>query len=1399
MQLTHALLGPQALIKKFLDYENVEVVSPHGQTHSATIRSFILQDTTEGLDTGSPPSVALLLSTAVGISRSTNKMTMLCRYLALLRVLDVASTLEGRQRHPKVSKWARNWKPASNPALALLPDIKKVLLKSQHALHNVLAPLDDLANSYTATSRMAPPFRIMRELARSIARTSGCSIVNNLLLASLHLSWLLAGKIDIPEAFSDDPSDWEELSDADKAQLSKLLAEEDSAYKIRLPLFYSLFVSPLVLLRTQCSEAKYEQDSPDRAIYIGNDKPPIISTMEKMVFTVLFGIATGTMSIKDGIESLLNHLPWDCIAALPEEVAAWFILPYSSTANASLSPHTLSSGDVDMHDGISASPYLASQTISNINTPLGPSTSIPPPLDQRGLGMLHDFAESIQSVATSSNIASAIPPGILALVALGALGIPLDAPAVEHLLGQLPSSHIASNAVAPSTSHTSPESAEIASPAIDLAATPLATLPLPPPPPPPPVIATPSPTPTSLGTPTVPPSPPSPPPPPPPPVIATPSSTPNSFGTPVAPPLPLPPPPPPPVVDVPLPPPSAPQLDPASLQPLYGLQLKLLGRQPMADPLDPFEPSSSPLSQLTDLYDIDDIGSQDKSSDNGFESEGGSIEEELDEMLTSDVERDSQRVSQRGSGTPSLEELPNIPALSDNLPGAGVAFEVIGGSKPKLRDRESLPRIPSPPPRKRPSRLKRSLAKSPAVTSGDDDQDPSVTRPVKKLRTESPLLEIPIGGVHLKAADMSQLGNTPDTAIVLDQIDDDVLRRLPPQTSARLRPSKSEKSHPPGMSEGETFYGPKGEATRWAPLFYDKSDAKGFVAWASAIKASFHGDQPRHVSDPDNSVFLITTEAEYRSFSIQERRDVWGKQAKLAIVLTECAGGHKMEFDKAALETLTGRIDAEIEVQDQSKSLGRAANISKARSRRTTLQEMLEYSQLPLLQRPIVNALTFPMPPGLRPEQKFPFSSEHIAWLRTLGNHFCFAPYPTSDTRWSLVAFNGALHYFHIDSDGFGTWVEVKHGKKLWVIARPKDESIPSFDNVDGFLKIFGDGSSPNTDYWTIEAVVLGPETRLIMAPNTVHAVWTMENSICYGGHFYSVPTLLSTVVGLIHAFIGEDFLTNTQHVASRFLLRRMVHFFHHAFVVQGISTHTPAGDEEHLPDLKDRDLFIATFALLSFIEMQNILDFRSYEYPETSQSSVWYGIAETSMSFCDVNGIPHEERLECIYTRGLATELAGWIFSHFSLRRLQPDGGTEDEDEAEDEEAEDEPSDPWNDFYVPYLAHFLQAVLAYKAKYPKAAPSRGCTLDLIETQIDRCIGDREELRRAFDAIDTDSIASISPAFSFSPVLRQKPLPFSRQTVEKLTSSGFRTGDKRYIEAYKEALVYQSSRRRSKY
>lgn len=79
--------------------------SPHGQRHAGAIRSFILQSELEpeAIEIGTAPSV-ISRSCLSGISQNFAKMNMLCRYLTQMRIVDVASTLEGRQRQPKVPK-----------------------------------------------------------------------------------------------------------------------------------------------------------------------------------------------------------------------------------------------------------------------------------------------------------------------------------------------------------------------------------------------------------------------------------------------------------------------------------------------------------------------------------------------------------------------------------------------------------------------------------------------------------------------------------------------------------------------------------------------------------------------------------------------------------------------------------------------------------------------------------------------------------------------------------------------------------------------------------------------------------------------------------------------------------------------------------------------------------------------------------------------------------------------------------------------------------------------------------------------------------------------------------------------------------------------------------------------
>jgi len=66
------------------------------------------------------------------------------------------------------------------------------------------------------------------------------------------------------------------------------------------------------------------------------------------------------------------------------------------------------------------------------------------------------------------------------------------------------------------------------------------------------------------------------------------------------------------------------------------------------------------------------------------------------------------------------------------------------------------------------------------------------------------------------------------------------------------------------------------------------------------------------------------------------------------------------------------------------------------------------------------------------------------------------------------------------------------------------------------------------------------------MRPNTVHCVFTLESSICYGGHFYATSAIRASCVGVYHSFIAARIVTNTEHENGSWeLLRRLVIHYH--------------------------------------------------------------------------------------------------------------------------------------------------------------------------------------------------------------------------------------------------------------
>lgn len=129
----------------------------------------------------------------------------------------------------------------------------------------------------------------------------------------------------------------------------------------------------------------------------------------------------------------------------------------------------------------------------------------------------------------------------------------------------------------------------------------------------------------------------------------------------------------------------------------------------------------------------------------------------------------------------------------------------------------------------------------------------------------------------------------------------------------------------------------------------------------------------------------------------------------------------------------------------------------------------------------ILNGLNFPMPEeGMG---RLAFSTDSTAWKATKGALGCSyeeAP-PMGDIRWGLAATAGALSWIHIDSNGLGTYVDVKAGKKWWIVLKRKGEGrdFKSCSDGEGFFGGDYNVDEPNLNDWEFEAIVLTPGTRL--------------------------------------------------------------------------------------------------------------------------------------------------------------------------------------------------------------------------------------------------------------------------------------------------------------------------------
>lgn len=261
------------------------------------------------------------------------------------------------------------------------------------------------------------------------------------------------------------------------------------------------------------------------------------------------------------------------------------------------------------------------------------------------------------------------------------------------------------------------------------------------------------------------------------------------------------------------------------------------------------------------------------------------------------------------------------------------------------------------------------------------------------------------------------------------------------------------------------------------------ADLKAFQAVHEAVERSLVQGQPAWRVDPDNSSIRILSRAEIEALEDEEVQAIFRKQH----VVVPDQFVPKLAFDEKGLRTLAD-LNKLVTVHGERPALfffpsaqGIAdhskRNAFKAdaclRHRNGTLQGLLDSDRSGLK---ILNALDFPM--ASAPHPPTAFSSDLVAFTATVDLPFCgrSVGFPAMSCRWGLGATRGAHHLWHIDCDGFATYLDTQVGSKWWVLARPKEPF--GFSDAQVFSTDYElDGS--NEEKWMHEAILLTPGSRL--------------------------------------------------------------------------------------------------------------------------------------------------------------------------------------------------------------------------------------------------------------------------------------------------------------------------------
>ncbi|KAF8174866.1 hypothetical protein BJ912DRAFT_1064510 [Pholiota molesta] len=434
-------------------------------------------------------------------------------------------------------------------------------------------------------------------------------------------------------------------------------------------------------------------------------------------------------------------------------------------------------------------------------------------------------------------------------------------------------------------------------------------------------------------------------------------------------------------------------------------------------------------------------------------------------------------------------------------------------------------------------------------------------------------------------------------------------------------------------------WGPKEESLEFEPVCHNEETLRILQLLVARVEECYAYEKPLHAKydgqgTRKESVFKILSEEEFIALEDSAFQEILRRQ-NIVVTGMRC---RQRSFEEALLDLAP--LDSVTSIHDQSYNPDYHGCVRTGR-----VADILDASRSP--DSKILNALEFPDPFAGIERSTFSSDSHALAsvyrqegWVKTA--------IPTEHVRWGLAATTGAFHCWHIDSDGFGTFIDPVAGSKWWIVARPRGNLEHDWFQETKWLKNDAfDLDKDGKGLFDVEAILLQPGSRLIMRPNTLHAVYTPEHAVCRGGHFYATSTMQDTFVGLVHAFICDKFITNTSHAPSRFILAEMINFYHTALVKNNLRANDPA--RHHVPALKTEESLMDFLVVCGLGVLINVLSLETYTAPGLNGRFAMDKTQAQQWKKYDINALSEDDRKLYCLARAQSFELIAWLNWNFS------------------------------------------------------------------------------------------------------------------------------------------------------